>query len=129
MTDGILSEDDYDLHEEAVACVIHSSLMFGVSFYDETEYASVNEVAGKYYIGNWMDVLMGPYATVKAAALDILEAGFYGLGPFDAVHSSIPDAELLEICEPAVPIGQQVEINDVKYVRTETGLIPVGNHK
>jgi hypothetical protein len=122
--DGILSEEDYDLHDEAVACVIHSSLKFSVNFH-ETEYASVNEVAGKYYIGNWMDVLMGPYDTVKAAALDILEAGFYGLGPFDAVHSSMPTAELLKLCEPALPIGQQAEINDVKYVRTEAGLIPV----
>ena len=122
--DGVLFEEDYYLHDQAVACVIHSSLKFSVNFY-ETEYASVNEVAGKYYIGNWMDVLMGPYDTVKAAALDILEAGFYGLEPFDAVHSSIPSAELLKLCEPALPIGQQAEINEVKYVRTEAGLIPV----
>lgn len=127
--DVALPEDDCELHELAVEFVVYSDSVFYVCYegeYGET-HSSVNRVAEKYYVGNWSQPvsLDGPYKTADEPAEGILSCFDWCSPIYETWSTVISHERLMKICETAVGIGGEVAINDVKYVRGESGLIPV----
>ena len=87
--------------------------------------ASVQEVAGKFYLIGWVErpAICGPFDTFEEA-VDMIVMCF-GDTTFTGAYSNRPVDWLLERCDHVVGIGQDFEINGVMHVMTESGLEPV----
>ena len=87
--------------------------------------ASVQEVAGKFYLIGWVErpAICGPFDTFEEA-VDMIVMCF-GDTTFTGAYSNRPVDWLLELCDHVVGIGQDFEINGVMHVMTESGLEPV----
>jgi len=125
--DVVLPEDDDELHEVALEHVVIADSAFYVRFegeYGETD-SSVNAVAGKYYVANWSQPprLDGPYETADEPAEGILSCFDWCMPIYEAWSTVISHERLLKMCETAVALGGEVIINEVKHVRTESGLV------
>jgi hypothetical protein len=87
--------------------------------------ATVQEVAGKYYVTDWADpvILCGPYATIEEGARFIISCGdgdtFIG-----AASRRLPTDRMLELCAEAAGTNLEFEINGVMHVLTASGLEP-----
>ncbi len=120
-------EDDcrlYDLAHDFISA--DGVTVFSADFsngYGEPTTASVQEVAGKFYLIGWVDdEICGPYDTFEEA-VDMIVLCF-GDTTFTGAYSKRPVEWLLELCDNAVGIGQDFEINGVMHVMTDSGLEP-----
>jgi hypothetical protein len=86
--------------------------------------ASVQEVAGKFYLIGWVErpAIGGPFDTFEEA-VDMIVMCF-GDTTFTGAYSNRPVEWLLEVCGHVVGIGQDFEINGVMHVMTASGLEP-----
>ncbi len=91
--------------------------------HDEPTTASVQEVAGKFYLIGWVErQICGPFATFEEA-LGMITCCF-GEAAFTGAYSNRPAQWLLALCDNVVGIGQDFEINGVMHVMTDSGLKP-----
>ncbi len=120
-------EDDcrlYDLAHEFISA--DGDTVFSADFsngFGEPTTASVQEVAGKFYLIGWVDdEICGPYDTSEEA-VDMIVMCF-GDTTFTGAYSNRPVEWLLELCDHVVGIGQDFEINGAMHVMTSSGLEP-----
>ncbi len=120
-------EDDGYQHELAYDFIRADGLtVFSADFldgHDEPTTASVQEVAGKFYLIGWVDdQICGPFDTFERA-LEMITS-YFGEATFTGAYSNRPVEWLLELCDNVVGIGQDFEINGVMHVMTDSGLEP-----
>ena len=122
-------EDDGSRHALALDFVKSKGVLaFSLFFMDchgRPASATVQEVAGKFYVTDWADpvILSGPYATIEEGARFIISCGdgdtFTG-----ASSGRLPAERMLALCEEAAGTNDEFEVNGVMHVMTAAGLEP-----
>jgi hypothetical protein len=121
-------EDEAQLHELALDFVTsEGDTVFGLDFvnhHGRPASATVQQVAGKFYVADWSDspLLCGPHATVEAGAMEIISGG--NGDTFTGASSSLPAGQMHALCAEAAGNNHVFKINGVMHIRTAEGFVP-----
>ena len=129
----VLSDDEYPhALERAIKEKGECAFYFSRGVDDQIQDHAHYRFAGKYFECDGAGQIGGPYDDNNAdIILDLLsdayEAGFVASpepGAAVSVGGNFPDGYFIKLCVNLVPLGQQIEINSILYIRTPAGLVP-----
>lgn len=122
-------EDDGSQHELALDFVKSEGVLvfslYFMNYHGRPASATVQEVAGKYYVTDWADpvILCGPYATIEEAARFIIACGDGDTFTGASSRNLLAD-HMLALCAEAAGTNDEFEVNGVMHVMTSSGLEP-----